>query len=156
VVLYDYDASRSGQIPARLLENYRGILVTDGYEGYAQVVRTNQLTHVGCWAHARRKFVEAQKVQPKGKAGRADQALSLIRSLYAVEQKAKAMTAEERLALRETQSRPLIEKLETWLTKSLNQVPPKTAIGKALHYLANQWKKLTVFLTDGRIRSLST
>jgi transposase len=95
--------------------------------------------------------VEAQKVQPKGKVGRADQALSLIRSLYAVEQKAKAMTAKERLALRETQSRPLIEKLGTWLTKSLNQVPPKTAIGKALHYLANQWKKLTVFLTDGHI-----
>ena len=51
VVLYDYDASRSGQVPTRLLESYRGILVTDGYEGYAQVVRTNQLTHVGCWAH---------------------------------------------------------------------------------------------------------
>jgi transposase len=151
VVLYDYDASRSGQVPARLLENYQGILVTDGYEGYAQVVRTNQLTHVGCWAHARRKFVEAQKVQPKGKVGRADQALSLIRSLYAVEKQAKYATAEERLALRHDQSRPIVDKLEAWLTKSLNQVPPKTAIGKALHYLANQWKKLTVFMTDGRI-----
>lgn len=61
------------------------------------------------------------------------------------------MTAEERQALRENESRPLIEKLEAWLTKSLNQVPPKTAIGKALNYLANQWKKLTVFLTDDRI-----
>jgi transposase len=150
-VLYDYDASRSGQVPTRLLENYQGILVTDGYEGYAQVVRINQLTHVGCWAHARRKFVEAQKVQPKGKVGRADQALSLIRSLYAVEQKAKTMSAEERLSLRDTQSRALIEKLEVWLTKSLNQVPPKTAIGKALIYLNRQWPKLTVFLTDGRI-----
>ncbi|WP_417545279.1 IS66 family transposase [Marinobacter sp.] len=116
-----------------------------------QVVRTNQLTHVGCWAHARRKFVEAQKVQPKGKVGRADQALSLIRNLYAVEKKAKQVTAEERLTLRETQSRPIIKKLEAWLTKSLNQVPPKTAIGKALIYLNRQWPKLTVFLTDGRI-----
>jgi len=151
VVLYDYDASRSGQVPTRLLENYRGILVTDGYEGYAQVVRTHRLTHVGCWAHARRKFVEAQKVQPKGKVGRADQALSLIRSLYAVEKRAQHVTAEERLTLRETQSRPIIEKLEAWLTKSLNQVPPKTAIGKALIYLNRQWPKLTVFLTDGRI-----
>ena len=73
----------------------------------------------------------------------ADQALSLIRSLYAVEQKAKTMTAEERLALRENQSRLIVDELEAWLTKSLNQAPPKTAIGKALHYLANQWK------TDG-------
>lgn len=151
VVLYDYDASRSGQVPTRLLENYQGILVTDGYEGYAQVVRTNQLTHVGCWAHARRKFVEAQKVQPKGKVGRADQALSLIRSLYAVEKQGKHVSPEERLTLRETQSRPIIDKLEAWLRKSLNQVPPKTAIGKALLYLNRQWPKLTVFLTDGRI-----
>jgi transposase len=151
VVLYDYDASRSGQVPTRLLENYQGILVTDGYEGYAEVVRTNQLTHAGCWAHARRKFVEAQKVQPKGKVGRADQALSLIRSLYAMEKQARHLNAEERLTLRETQSRPIIDKLEAWLTKSLNQVPPKTAIGKALLYLNRQWPKLTVFLTDGRI-----
>ncbi|MBQ0831852.1 MAG: transposase [Marinobacter sp.] len=77
--------------------------------------------------------------------------MSLIRSLYAVEQKVKVMTAEERRALRDNQSRPLIEKLETWLTKSLNQVQPKTAIGKALIYLNRQWPKLTIFLTDGRI-----
>jgi len=68
-----------------------------------------------------------------------------------VEKQAKYATAEERLALRQDQSRPIVDKLEAWLTKSLNQVPPKTAIGKALHYLANQWKKLTVFMTDGRI-----
>ena len=66
------------------------------------MVRTNQLTHAGCWDHARRKFVEAQKMQPKGKVGRADQSLSLIRNLYTVEKQAKHVSAEERLALRET------------------------------------------------------
>ena len=71
VVLYDYDTSRSGRVPQRLLGDYAGVLVTDGYEGYAQVVRDNGITHAGCWAHARRKFVEAQKVQPKGKTGKA-------------------------------------------------------------------------------------
>jgi transposase len=99
------------------------------------VVCTNQLAHAGCWAHAHRKFVEAQKVLSKGKVGRVDQALSLIRNLYTVENQARDVSAEERMAFRKTQSRPILVKLEAWLTKSLNQVPPKTAIGKALLYL---------------------
>lgn len=155
VVLFDYETSRSGQVPVRLLDQYQGILMTDGYEGYAQVARQNKLTHVACWAHARRKFVEAQKVQPKGKTGRADRALSLIARLYAVEKHAKPLSPEARQALRAEKSRPLLEQLEQWLTKSLPQVPPKTAIGKALHYLNNQWPKLVRFLDDGRIPLVS-
>lgn len=151
VVLFDYDASRSGQVPARLLGDYGGILLSDGYEGYAHVVRQNGITHAGCWSHARRKFVEAQKVQPKGKVGKADWALSLIGKLYRVEKRAKHLSPAERQALRDAESRALIQKLEQWLEKSVTQVPPKTAIGKALHYLQGQWPRLTAFLQDGRI-----
>ena len=151
VVLFDYDASRAGRVPVRLLGNYAGRLVTDGYEGYAEVVRRNGLTHAGCWAHARRKFVEAQKVQPKGKTGKADWALNQIRKLYAVEKQAKALEPEARHALREQKSRPLIDQLRTWLDTSLAQVLPKSALGKALLYLDNQWPRLTRFLDDGLI-----
>ncbi|WP_129142184.1 IS66 family transposase [Modicisalibacter coralii] len=151
VVLFDYDASRAGRVPVRLLGDYAGCLVTDGYEGYAQVVRDNGITHAGCWAHARRKFVEAQKVQPKGKTGKADWALNQIRKLYAVEQQAKTLGPEARQALREQQSRPVITQLRTWLDKSLTQVLPRSALGKALHYLDDQWARLTRFLDDGVI-----
>lgn len=151
IVLFDYDASRAGRVPVRLLGDYAGRLVTDGYEGYADVVRRNGLTHAGCWAHARRKFVEAQKVQPKGKTGKADWALNQIRKLYAVEKQAKALEPEARQALREQKSRPLIDQLRAWLDKSLAQVLPKSALGKALHYLQNQWQRLTRFLDDGLI-----
>ncbi|WP_151441744.1 IS66 family transposase, partial [Halomonas lysinitropha] len=151
VVLFDYDASRAGRVPVRLLGDYAGRLVTDGYEGYAEVVRRNGITHAGCWAHARRKFVEAQKVQPKGKTGKADWALNQIRKLYAVETQAKGLEPEARLALREQKSRPLITQLRTWLDKSLTQVLPKSALGKALHYLEGQWNRLTRFLDDGMI-----
>ncbi|WP_286902557.1 IS66 family transposase [Vreelandella sedimenti] len=151
VVLFDYDASRAGQVPVRLLGNYAGRLVTDGYEGYAEVVRRNGLTHAGCWAHARRKFVEAQKVQPKSKTGKADWALNQIRKQYGVEKQAKALEPDARYALREQKSRPLIDQLRTWLDKSLMQVLPKSALGKALHYLDNQWPRLTRFLDDGLI-----
>lgn len=151
VVLFDYDASRAGRVPVRLLDDYAGRLVTDGYEGYAEVVRRNGITHAGCWAHARRKFVEAQKVQPKGKTGKADWALNQIRKLYAVEKQAKARDPEARQALRAQKSRPLISQLRTWLDKSLTQVIPKSALGKALHYLDGQWDRLTRFLDDGLI-----
>jgi transposase len=151
VVLFDYDASRAGRVPVRLLGDYAGRLVTDGYEGYAEVVRCNGITHAGCWAHARRKFVEAQKVQPKGKTGKADWAINQIRKLYAVEKQAKALDPEARQALREEKSRPLITQLRTWLDTSLDQVIPKSTLGKALHYLDGQWNRLTRFLDDGLI-----
>ena len=151
VVLFDYAASRSGRVPVDLLGDYAGRLITDGYEGYAEIVRRNGITHAGCWAHARRKFVEAQKVQPKGKTGKADWALSQIRKLYGVEKQAKALESEARHALRVQKSRPLIDQLRTWLDKSLAQVLPKSALGKALHYLDNQWPRLTRFLDDGLI-----
>ena len=139
VVLFDYDASRAGRVPVRLLGDYAGRLVTDGYEGYAEVVRKNGIAHAGCWAHARRKFVEAQKVQPTGKTGKADWALNQIRKLYAVEKQVKGLAPEARQRLREQKSRPLIAQLHTWLDKSLTQVLPKSALGKALHYLDGQW-----------------
>jgi len=151
VVLFDYDASRAGRVPVRLLDDYAGRLITDGYEGYAQVVRRNGITHAGCWAHARRKFVEAQKVQPKSKTGKADWAINQIRKLYAVEKQARDLEPEARQALRDQKSRPLIAQLRTWLDKSLTQVVPKSGLGKALHYLDSQWQRLTRFLDDGQI-----
>ncbi|XKH59638.1 IS66 family transposase [Halomonas sediminis] len=150
-VLFDYDPSRAGSVPVRLLSDYTGCLVTDGYEGYAEVVRRNGITHAGCWAHARRKFIEAQKAQPTSKTGKAGWALNQISKLYGVEKQAKALAPEARQALREKQSRPLITQLRTWLDKSLAQVLPKSALGKALHYLDSQWPRLTRFLDDSRI-----
>lgn len=73
IVLFDYDPSRGGAVPKHLLAGFAGVLLlTDGYEGYAGPVREYALVHAGCWAHARCKFVEAQKLQPKGTTGRAD------------------------------------------------------------------------------------
>ena len=83
VVIYDYDPSRSGEVPARLLLGYQGYLMTDGYEGYNKLAKTEGIEHLVCWAHVRRKFVDAVKVQPKGTHGHADQAVAMIGKLYA-------------------------------------------------------------------------
>ena len=90
-------------------------------------------------------------MQPKGKTGKADWGLNQMGKLYAVEKQAKALALEARHALREQKSRPIIEQLRTWLDKSLPAVLPKSALGKALHYLDGQWDRLTRFLDDGRI-----
>lgn len=89
VILFDYTASRAQEVPLRLLDGYRGYLMTDDYAGYNAVAAQEGIERLACWAHARRKFVEAQKVQPKGKTGRADMALNLINKLYGIERDLK-------------------------------------------------------------------
>jgi len=152
VVLYDYDPGRGQEVPKRLLAGYRGYLQTDGYDGYNAVVAVNGLTHVGCMAHARRKFDEAVKAQGKNKsAGKAQRGLALIRNLYRVEKQARKLVPEARHAHRQRHARPVLDELRAWLDEALPQVPPASATGKALNYLHNEWHKLVRYLEDGRL-----
>ncbi len=90
VTLFDYRSSRAGSVPLELLQGYRGYLMTDGYEGYNAIAQQDGVEHLCCWTHARRKFTEAQKAQPKqkngnGVVGKADMALNFIGKLYGIE-----------------------------------------------------------------------
>lgn len=156
VILFDYDASRSGTVPVRLLEGYQGYLQCDGYEGYGAIAKRDGVTLVGCWAHARRKFDEAIKAQGKkgkgkAKAGRATKGLSFIQKLYRIEKLAGECSAEERYRLRQEQAVPLLDEIRAWLDKSLPEVPPQSAVGKAINYLYNQWPKLVRYVEDGHL-----
>jgi hypothetical protein len=97
VVLFDYTTSRAQEVPLRLLESYRGYVMTDDYAGYNALALQPGVERLACMAHARRKFVEAQKVQPKGKTGRADIALTMINKLYGIEREFKDGSDEQRL-----------------------------------------------------------
>nr|WP_256661613.1 IS66 family transposase [Pseudomonas sp. F01002] len=85
----------------RLLADYRGYLMTDDYAGYNALSAQLGVKCLGCWAHARRKFVDAQKVQPKGKTGRADIALTMINKLYGIERELKEVTDDQRFVGRQ-------------------------------------------------------
>jgi len=148
IVLFHYHASRSAQVPKERLIDYEGALMVDGYEGYQAVCTQNQLTRLGCWAHARRKFIDAQRLQAKGKTGKADQALAYIQKLYIIEKHSKDKPPDERYQIRQQQAKPIIDKLHEWLTKQLPRTPPKTAIGKALSYLNKQWPRLIGYLDN--------
>jgi transposase len=160
LIYYEYDPSRSGEVPKRLLRGFGGFLQTDGYEGYAAIGREPGIAHAGGWAHARRKFDEAlrgQKSKSKKRSKKtaresvARQATQQIQALYRIEKKLKDAPPEERHRVRYEQSLPLVEKLRDWLTASIDKVPPQSLTGKAMTYLDRQWPKLIRVFEDGRI-----
>lgn len=149
VVIYDYDPSRCGEVPARLLLGYQGYVMTDGYEGYNKLAKSDGIEHLVCWAHVRRKFVEAVKVQPKGAHGHADQAVAMIGKLYGIERERKGSTDEVRYAVRQEKSNSALDELHDWMEKMLPMVPPKSALGTALSYMRNYWGKLVRYTERG-------
>jgi len=147
IVIYDYQSSRASACPQNYLQGFKGYLQVDGYVGYEKV----KATLVGCMAHARRKFMEAKKAQPKGKTGKADKAIATLQKLYRIETEIKAQIAAEKYAIRQEKAVPLLNDFKDWLDHSALQVPPKTVLGKAIGYTIRQWPKLIRYLDDGRL-----
>jgi AraC-like DNA-binding protein len=146
-VLFDYRNSRSARCASDYLGDYQGYLQVDGYAGYHHT----QATLVGCWAHARRKFVEAKTAAGKKGSGKADMALSHIQKLYRLETQIKDQSIEQRYQTRQEKAAPLLDKFKTWLDKSAQQVLPKTKLGEAIQYCQNQWDKLIRYTLDGQL-----
>jgi len=149
VVLYDYDPSRSAKVPTRLLEGYQGYLMTDGYDGYNEIARTPGIERLACWAHVRRRFVDAVRVQPKGKRGKADEAVSLIGKLYRIEREQKEAAPEVRHLARQQGSVPILAELHAWMLTNTPLVTPKSALGTALAYMGHLWPQLTRYTERG-------
>ncbi|MEN8184861.1 MAG: IS66 family transposase [Myxococcota bacterium] len=156
-VVYHYDPSREGEVAEQLLEGFQGYLQSDGYSGYDAIGAKQGIVHVGCFAHARRKFHEALKAQgggqkaKRGKGSRARQGFDRIRALYLVERELRDATPQERYPARLERSKPILDEMRGWLDDSLGTVPPQSLTGKALTYLDNQWPKLERVLEDGRL-----
>jgi transposase len=160
LLLYEYDPSRSAEVPKRLFEGFTGVLQTDGYEGYGAVGREPGVVHVGCWAHARRKFTDALKAQGtsrrkgaqrKARHSQAEAGLRFIQDLYAIERRVKDSAPEERLAVRRAESLPIVAALRDWLDHTLGAVVPQSLTGKAVAYLNAQWPKLVRVFDYGQV-----
>ena len=147
IVLYEYQEGRSASYPTAFLKDFHGFLQTDGYSGYNDV---ENVIHVGCWAHLRRKFDEAVKSQPKGaKTGSAVEGLAYCTKLFMLERDLQDLTPEERYEERLKREKPLLDQFKAWA--DTRQVSSKSKLGKALTYLENQWGNLTNYLLDGRL-----
>lgn len=153
VVLFDYRASRSGKTAQQLLAGFQGYLQTDGYAGYNQIGSQDGITHIGCWAHVRRKFYEAVKAAPKNhKDGISVEALAYIRMLYKIEEKYGHLSAAEKARERQSRAGPILEKIKKLIDGNIAHVPPQSATGKALHYAMSEWPKLVRYISDGQLR----
>jgi transposase len=146
--VFDVTAGRSQEFPAAFLAGFTGFLQADGYAGYNPVI-AGGATRVGCWAHARRYYFDARLSDPE----RAHDALSRIRTLYAVEAEAKerGITGDALASFRQARAGPVLADFAGWLADQRPRVLPKSPIGEAFTYAANQWPTLGAYLADGRL-----
>jgi transposase len=145
--VFDFTLNRGRDGPKYFLKEYSGVLLADAYAGYNGVVAGNQITRAGCWAHARRKLVEAEKAAPEI----ARQAVDQVRALYALERQAKELSVAARLELRQSSSAPVLLDLREKLLGWKEQLLPKHPMAEAVSYVLGQWEELNVFCGDGAV-----
>jgi transposase len=147
-VAYVYAPDRKAERPITHLAGFKGILQVDGYGGYRALAERGDVQLAFCWAHVRRRFYELAVAGP---APIASEALKRIAELYAIEAECRGHSAEQRRALRQQKSRPVIEAFEPWLQTKLGLISQKTKLAEAIRYALSRWEGLTRFLDDGRI-----
>lgn len=145
--VFDFTISRSRDGPAQFLEEYSQVIVADAYGGYDGICLEGGITQAGCWAHARRKFVDTRELSSQI----ADEALLIIGKLFAIEQQAKDLNPQARLQLRQAQSQAIVNELHEKLLAWKQTLLPKHPVAGAINYCLNQWKPLTAFLADPAI-----
>ncbi len=147
--VYDYTPTRSRDGPEAFLDKFRGFLQADAYSGYDELYKdpSREVTEVACWAHARRKFFEAQSSDLM----RSTVMLAYIRLLYDVEREARdlKLDREGRLGLRQAKSVPILDDIRAYLEREQPQVLPKSPEGQAIAYALSNWKALIRYCEDG-------
>lgn len=155
IIFYRYYDNRSRNAARDILVDYGGTVIADAYKVYESLSRELGFSLAGCWAHARRRFWEAEKFgkKPGEKAGSnsASVALSYIRKLYAVEAELKGKSEAEVLQARQGRSTLILEEFHAWLKEKEAKILPKSPVGKAVFYTLREWEKLRLFCSDGKV-----
>jgi transposase len=146
LLLYQYHPTRSGEVPDKFLKDYSGYLQTDGYAGYNKAVENNDIIHVGCFAHARRYFEQAYKLNKKSKVGH--KGLDYIQKIYAIEKKLREadLDIDRFLETRRKEVTPVLDAFYNWLQSQVDSVAPKSKAGEAIRYTLDEWQKLIKYL----------
>ena len=151
-VVFDFEMTRSKEVPKAFFKDYGGILHTDGYIAYEKDIGTKDLIHVCCLAHSRRKFIEAIKVQTKAKATdpKLERVVALMDGLFAIDREAREqqLSLDDRHALRQERAPELLDELHALLLKMRESgtILPKSIAGNAISYTLKRWEKLTRFM----------
>ena len=147
-ILFEFNLTRQGSVPAHRLAGFAGLLQTDGYAGYHQLGQCTDVIHLGCWDHARRKFVEAIKVHADNKTGIAGRCLKLINGLYKIERQIKQASNQTRQQVRLEKAQPILRTLFETVNKV--NVLPKSTLSTAITYLKNNQRQLSGYIEHGQ------
>lgn len=148
-IFFEFNLTRSSENPDSLLKEFKGLLQTDGYSGYNNLRKKEDIINFGCWDHARRRFAEVVKINGENKAGKAGEMLLHMGSLYAIEKEIKDFSMEDRKLIRQKKSKPILDLIFSKLQKI--QAPPQSVLGKAVAYCLNQWPYLCRYIDYGEI-----
>lgn len=150
VAVYVYSPNRRGEHPQGFLGGYTGVLQADAYSGFGQLYKPGRpsgpILEASCWAHGRREFFQIAELR---KAPMALEAVRRIDALFAIEREINGASHEQRLAVREARSRPLVVDLERWMRENRRKLSPKAEMAKAFEYMLRRWPSFTRFLGDG-------
>lgn len=155
LIQFRFHLSRGSDVVNTELQEFSGLLQSDGYAGYSQLRVKPTIIPFGCLTHARRKFAEIVKIATPKSVGKAHEALHYFAELYRIEGNAKELklSPEERKQLRQRDALPILNKLSEWLSQSKSQVPPESKIGKAIAYTLGQWPHLINYVNYGEVEA---
>lgn len=145
--VYNYTPDRKQKWALEFLQNYKGYLQADAYQGYDKLYESCEIIEVACMAHARRKFVEVEKNYTRH--NQAISALNYIGKLYRIEKRIKDLEPIMKRAIRKKEAKPILKEFKKWLLGKNKRVIPKSPLGKAVQYSLNNWIALTRYLADG-------
>lgn len=147
IPMFKYERGRSGQFPTQQLASFTGFLQTDGYAGYHKLAQKQHITHLSCWAHARREF---ERALPNDKA-RAEIALGFIQKLYQIEKDSQELSIEQKKEIRLEKALPIHNAYFKWVAQQRDQVLPKSQISKAISYSIERYESLMAYLYNGNL-----
>jgi len=147
-VWFAYSPNRNGEHPQQHLANFRGILQADAYAGFTQIYADGLVFEAACWAHARRKFVELDELH---KSPIAAEMIDRIGELYAIEKEIRGRRPDERRAVRQERSKPVLDAMKPWLVQTLATLSQKSETAKAIRYVLGRWESFIRYCDDGRI-----
>src|SRR5215472_2260739 len=147
-VWFAYTPDRKGEHPQAHLSNFTGTLQADGYAGFKQIYETGRIQEAACMAHVRRPFFDLYEAH---KSAVAKEALERIAALYAIEEEIRGRSAEERRAVRNERSKPMLESLKKWFEETLVKLSKKSDTTRAIRYALDRWDALTRYSDDGHL-----
>ncbi len=147
-VWFAYSSDRKGEHPERHLKKFRGTLQADAYAGFNQLYQDGRIQQAACWAHARRHFYDLEQAHASPVAR---EALVRIGALYAIEEQIRGKPPDQRRAVRQAQSKPLLDSLRQWFETTLSKLSRKSDTTAAIRYALSRWDALMRFVDDGRI-----